>query len=77
MPYQPHKVHKMELEVPAKARKAFRSAYRNALNSGLKVLIVEGGKLVEVSPDFSKREIRSVAHAKKVLKGTTFHIPRS
>jgi hypothetical protein len=76
MSYRPDKAEKMELAVPEKAGKAFRAAYRQALNAGLKVLVVEHGKLVEVSPDLHRREIRPVAPNIKIAKGTTYKIVR-
>jgi hypothetical protein len=76
MSYRPDKAEKMELAVPEKAAKAFRAAYRHSLNSGFKVLIVDGGKLVEVSPDFRRTEIRPVAALTKIAKGTTYKITR-
>ena len=76
MSYRPDKAEKMELEVPEKARKACRAAYRLSLNSGFKVLIVDRGKLVEVSPDYRKKEIRAVRSLSKIAKGTTYKITR-
>ena len=66
----------MEVQVPEKAGKAFRAAYRRALKEKLYVLIVERGKLIEVSPDLKRREIRSVAHSANVAKGTIYKIVR-
>ena len=74
MSYRPEIAKKMELEVPEKARKAFRAAYRNSLKSGMKVLIVSRGMLVEVFPDLRRREIRPVAPLTRVGKGTTYKI---
>jgi hypothetical protein len=76
MSYRPDKAEKMELEVPEKARKAFRAAYRRSLNAGFNVLIVDRGKLVEVSPDLCRKEIRPVASLTKIAKGTTYKIKR-
>jgi hypothetical protein len=76
MSYRPDKAKKMELAVPEKANRAFRAAYRQSLNSGLKVLIVDRGMLVEVSRDSFRKEIRSVASGIKIAKGTTYKIAR-
>jgi len=76
MSYRPDKAEKMELEVPETARNAVRAAYRHSLNSGFKVLIVDRGKLVEVSPDFRRKEIRPVASLTKIGKGKTYKITR-
>lgn len=66
----------MELEVPEKVGKAFRAAYRQSLKAGFRVLIVHQGKLVEVSPDLKRRQIRSVAHPAMIPKGTMFKMVR-
>jgi hypothetical protein len=73
--YSPEKSEKIELVVQEKAGKAFRTAHRQALNSGLKVHIIDRGNLVGVSPDFRRQVIRPVAGPTKIAKETICRIP--
>ena len=59
----------IEDHIPEMAQAAVTIAYWMALASGCKVLQVEGDKLVEVSPDGSKRIVKSLAPAIPVEKG--------
>lgn len=70
MQYSDKQATKMERQVPEKAAKAFKAAYKQTLNAGCKVLIVSDGKLIEVSPDLQRKVLRNVATGPVVPKGT-------
>ena len=59
----------LEEHIPELADSAFRQAYWKALAEGSKVLKVEDGFLIEVSPDGSKKVLKQLPPQMKVTPG--------
>ena len=64
----------LEEHIPEIAQAAVTQAYWAALASGCKVLQVEGNKIVETSPDGSKKVIKSLPPITRVKKGQKLKI---
>jgi hypothetical protein len=64
----------LEDHIPEVAQAAVTQAYWMALASGCKVLQVEGDKLVEVSPDGTKRTVKALTPTTPVKKGQKLKI---
>lgn len=60
----------LEEGIPALAQAAVTIARHEALSSGLSVLEVEEGNIVEVFPDGSKRIIKPIERGVALPKGT-------
>jgi hypothetical protein len=59
----------LEAHIPELAEVAFKQAYWQALAEGSKVLKVEDGFLIEVSPDGSKKTLKKLPPQMKVTPG--------
>lgn len=59
----------LEQQIPELANIAFKQAYWQTLAAGEKVLAVEDGILVEISPDGSRQEIQKLPPHLKVNPG--------
>lgn len=59
----------LEQQIPELAEIAFKQAYWQMLAAGEKVLAVEAGVLVEISPDGSRKEIKKLPPHVKVKLG--------
>ena len=69
MPYDERAIRKMESAVPEKASRAIKAAYKDALNAGHVVLIVNNGGLYRVKPDGLREFVREVPKRIAVTKG--------
>ena len=74
MPYSEKAVRKMEREIPAKAARAVKAAYKATMNAGYQILIVSDGVLYSVLPGGGRTAIRSVPKRTVVPKGTKIKI---
>ena len=59
----------LEQQIPELADIAFKQAYWQTLAAGEKVMAVESGVLVEISPDGSRKEITQLPPHVKVKPG--------
>jgi hypothetical protein len=50
----------LEATIPKLAEAAFHRAYKDALESGFSVYVARDGKVVEVFPDGSTRDVKSI-----------------
>ncbi len=64
----------LDRTIPARAAKAAKRAYKEAIAAGFKVLIVSNGSLYEVGPNSARRRIRFVGHRIQVKKGTRIKV---
>ena len=55
----------LENQIPDLAELAFQQAYWHNLSSGNTVTVLENDKIVEISPDGKKREIKTLLRNKK------------
>jgi hypothetical protein len=58
----------LEQQIPILAETATKQAYWQTLASGDKVMIAEDGKLIEVSPDGSRKIIKEIGKPMKVTQ---------
>ena len=58
----------LEQQIPILAETATKQAYWQTLASGDKVMIAEDGKLIEVSPDGSRKIIKEIEKPMKVTQ---------
>ncbi|MEI7586823.1 hypothetical protein [Runella sp.] len=58
----------LEQQIPILAETATKQAYWQTLASGDKVMIAEDGKLIEVSPDGSRKIIKEIGKPSKVTQ---------
>lgn len=58
----------LEQQIPILAETATKQAYWQTLASGDKVMIAENGKLIEVSPDGSRKIIKEIEKPIKVTQ---------
>jgi len=58
----------LEQQIPILAETATKQAYWQTLASGDKVMIAEDGKLIEVSPDGSRKIIKEIEKPSKVTQ---------
>ncbi len=65
---------KLEKQVSANAAKYVTAAYKQAIKSGHRVLIVDGDRLVQVDAKNQKTLIHNVPPAVKIPKGTTYKL---
>lgn len=65
----------LEEHIPELAEAAVREAYWRALAAGNRVLVSEGGNLVEVSPDGSRRVVRPLPPKLPLTPGRPLDIP--
>ena len=67
-------IDRLEKQVPANAAKYVTAAYKQAIKSGHRVLIVDGDRLVQVDAKNNKTLIHNVPPAVKIPKGTTYKL---
>ena len=65
----------LEEHIPEMAKAAVAQAYWAALASGCKVLIAEKGQLIEVSPDGTRKVIKSISPPIPVKMGQPLEFP--
>lgn len=65
---------RLETFIPRLAKNATTRAYRQALISGSRVLIVEAGDLLEVHPNGTRRFVKKIEPSVKVRKGQIIKI---
>lgn len=58
----------LEQQIPILAETATKQAYWQTLASGDKVMVAEDGKLIEVSPDGSRKIIKEIGKQLKVTQ---------
>ena len=62
-PYPPideQQLEQLERECPAASGVAFASAYQQAVQAGLSVVVSENGEIVEIFPDGRRKFIKSI-----------------
>jgi pyruvate kinase len=67
-------IDRLEKQVPANAAKYVSAAYKHAVKSGHRVLIVDGDRLVQVDAKNKKTLIHNVPPTVKIPKGTTYKL---
>lgn len=61
---------RLERSIPESAGAAFKRAFQHALSSGGKLVVAEGGNLVETSADGTHRIIKSLPEHIQVAPGS-------
>ncbi len=65
----------LEEHIPEMAKAAVAQAYWATLSSGCKVLIADKGQLIEVSPDGTRKVIKSISPPIPVKMGQVLEFP--
>ena len=68
-------IEQLESEFPVASGVAFSRAYKDALASGLTVVVSDNGSIFEVSPDGQRRLIKTIVPPTPAEPGQKYQIP--